>query len=67
MRGPGARRIRSRAHKLAMRLERLERRRVLLPRLEPLFLRWKAIHVPMAVALTIIASVHIFFLALTSN
>jgi Fe-S-cluster-containing hydrogenase component 2 len=64
--GPGARRIRRRAHKLAMRLERLERRRVLLPRLEPLFLRWKAIHVPMAIALTIVASVHIF-LALKSG
>ncbi len=64
--GPGARRIRRRAHKLAMRLERLERRRVLLPRLEPLFLRWKAIHVPMAIALTIIATIHIF-LALKSG
>ena len=58
--GPGARKIRKRAWKLAMRLEQLERRRVLLPRLEPLFLRWKAIHVPMAVALTIIATIHIY-------
>jgi Fe-S-cluster-containing hydrogenase component 2 len=66
VRGPGARKIRRRAHALAMRLERLERRRVLLPRLEPLFLRWKAIHVPMAVSLTVIATIHIF-LALTQN
>ena len=60
VRGPGARKIRRRAYKLATRLARLERRRVLLPRLEPLFLRWKAIHVPMAIALTVIATVHIF-------
>jgi hypothetical protein len=60
VRGPGASKVRRRAYKLALRLERLERRRVLLPRLEPLFLRWKAIHVPMAVALTIIATIHIF-------
>ncbi len=60
VRGPNARRIRKRAHKLALRLERLERRRVLLPRLEPLFLQWKAIHVPMAISLTIIATIHIF-------
>ena len=66
VRGPGARRIRKRAKKLALRLERLERRRVLLPRMEPLFLRWKAIHVPMAVALTIVATFHIY-LALTTS
>ena len=58
--GPGARRIRKRAHMLATRLSLLERRRVLLPRFEPLFLRWKAIHVPMAIALTIIATIHIY-------
>ncbi len=60
VKGPGARRIRKRAHLLASRLARLERRRVLLPRFEPLFLRWKAIHVPMAIALTIIATFHIY-------
>jgi hypothetical protein len=37
----------------------LERRRVLLPRLEPLFSQWKAVHVPMAITLTIIAALHI--------
>ncbi len=58
--GPGARKLRKRTYKLAMRLEQLERRRVLLPRLEPLFLRWKAIHVPMAVSLTVIATIHIY-------
>ena len=60
VRGPGARKIRNRTYKLATRLATLERRRVLLPRLEPLFLRWKAIHVPMAIALTVIATIHIF-------
>jgi hypothetical protein len=60
VRGGGeARRVRRQAARHAERLAVLERRRALLPRLEPLFDRWKAVHVPMAVALTIIASIHI--------
>ena len=43
-----------------MRLALLERRRVLLPRLEPLFSQWKAVHIPMSVILTVIAGIHIF-------
>ena len=45
--------------KLSLRLALLERRRQLLPRLEPLFNQWKAAHIPMSVLLTIIATIHI--------
>jgi Fe-S-cluster-containing hydrogenase component 2 len=57
--GKGARRTRRAALKLAHQLALLERRRVLLPRLEPLFKQWYAVHVPMAVTLTVIATLHI--------
>jgi hypothetical protein len=57
--GKGGRKIRRQAMKLSHRLALLERRRVLLPRLEPLFNQWKAVHIPMAVVLTLIATVHI--------
>jgi Fe-S-cluster-containing hydrogenase component 2 len=57
--GPTARRVRREAAQVAARLALLERRRVLLPRLEPLFRRWKAVHVPMAIVLTVIATIHI--------
>ena len=60
VRGDGARKVRKDAVKLAMRLALLERRRVLLPRLEPLFSQWKAVHIPMSVILTVIAGIHIF-------
>jgi len=54
-----SRKARKDALRLAQRLATLERRRVLLPRLEPLFSQWKAVHVPMAITLTIIAAIHI--------
>jgi hypothetical protein len=57
--GPGSRKVRKRAARLAERLAVLERRRVLLPRLEPLFTHWKAVHVPMSIILTIVAGIHI--------
>lgn len=57
--GKGARRVRKQAMEIAMRLALLERRRVLLPRLEPLFNQWKAVHIPMSIILTIIATIHI--------
>jgi Fe-S-cluster-containing hydrogenase component 2 len=60
VRGRGTRGVRKQAAKLADRLALLERRRVMLPRLEPLFSQWKAVHVPMSVALTVIAGIHIF-------
>jgi len=65
VRGKGAGAVRRQAMKYAERLATLERRRVLMPRLEPLFRQWRAVHVPMAVILTLIAGVHIF-LALRS-
>jgi hypothetical protein len=37
----------------------LERRRALLPRLEPLFSRWYAVHLPMAITMTVVATIHI--------
>jgi Fe-S-cluster-containing hydrogenase component 2 len=57
--GRGARKVRKQAMTLSLRLALLERRRQLLPRLEPLFNQWKAAHIPMSVLLTIIASIHI--------
>ena len=51
--------VRRKATRHAVKLALLERRRVLLPRLEPLFRQWKAVHVPMAVCLTVIATIHI--------
>jgi hypothetical protein len=57
--GKGARKVRRHAMKLSLRLALLERRRQLLPRLEPLFNQWKAAHIPMSVVLTIVATIHI--------
>ena len=57
--GKGARKVRREAMKLSLQLALLERRRVLLPRLEPLFNQWKAAHIPMSVVLTIVATIHI--------
>jgi len=57
--GRGARKVRREAMRLSLRLALLERRRQLLPRLEPLFNQWKAAHIPMSVVLTIIATIHI--------
>ncbi|HEY1584243.1 MAG TPA: 4Fe-4S dicluster domain-containing protein, partial [Polyangia bacterium] len=57
--GKGARKVRKEAMTLSLRLALLERRRQLLPRLEPLFNQWKAAHIPMSVVLTIIATIHI--------
>jgi Fe-S-cluster-containing hydrogenase component 2 len=57
--GRGARKVRRQAIVTAQRLALLERRRVLLPRLEPLFNQWKAAHIPMSVILTVIATIHI--------
>jgi hypothetical protein len=59
IRGHKAWTVRRRATRHALKLALLERRRVLLPRLEPLFRHWKAVHVPMAVVLTVIATIHI--------
>jgi Fe-S-cluster-containing hydrogenase component 2 len=47
------------AARCAAKLALFERRRVLLPRLEPLFKRWKMVHVPMAIALTLVGGIHI--------
>ena len=57
--GKGARKLRKEAMKLSHRLALLERRRVLLPRLEPLFNQWKAAHIPMSIVLTVVATIHI--------
>lgn len=57
--GGQARRIRKEALRLAGRLVLLERRRVLMPRLEPLFRQWKAVHIPMSIVLSIVGGIHI--------
>jgi Fe-S-cluster-containing hydrogenase component 2 len=59
VRGHKAWSVRRKATRHALKLALLERRRVLLPRLEPLFRQWKAVHVPMAICLTVIATIHI--------
>jgi Fe-S-cluster-containing hydrogenase component 2 len=51
--------VRRKVARHAVKLALLERRRVLLPRLEPLFRQWKAVHVPMAMCLSVIATIHI--------
>ena len=58
--GKGSFMLRRAAAKHALELMVLERRRVLLPRLEPLYSRWKMIHVPFAIALTLLSSIHIY-------
>jgi hypothetical protein len=57
--GRGTRKVRKQATELAHRLALMERRRVLLPQMEPLFNQWKSVHIPMSVILTVIASIHI--------
>jgi hypothetical protein len=58
--GGDARQLRRKAARAALELALFERRRVLLPRIEPLYSRWKMIHVPFAVAMSLIGGLHIF-------
>jgi hypothetical protein len=58
--GKGAWGMRRQAARHALELMLLERRGVLLPRLEPLYSRWKVIHVPFAVVLTVLSTIHIW-------
>ncbi len=53
---PAARREAVRA---TLRLAHYERRRALLPRVEPLVSRWKWVHVPAAILLTVLGGIHI--------
>jgi Fe-S-cluster-containing hydrogenase component 2 len=55
-----ARRVRRSAIELGLRLAVLERRAALLSHIEPLFRRWKIIHIGAASALTVIATIHIW-------
>jgi hypothetical protein len=59
VRGKGARAARRQARRTAERRALVERRRVLLPLVAPLFAHWKAVHVPMAILLTLIGGLHI--------
>ncbi len=45
---------------LATEMAEIECRRVLLPRIEPMFREWKLIHIPFAIILTIVGGIHIF-------
>jgi hypothetical protein len=58
--GRDAKKFRKDATELAHRLALMERRRVLLPRLQPIYDQWKAVHVPMSVVMTIIVVIHVF-------
>jgi Fe-S-cluster-containing hydrogenase component 2 len=50
---------RAQVARLTSHLALLERRRVLLPRIEPIFREWKNIHVPFAIVLTVLSAIHI--------
>ncbi|HNN51755.1 MAG TPA: 4Fe-4S dicluster domain-containing protein [Pseudomonadota bacterium] len=51
---------RSQVASVATEMAEIECRRVLLPRIEPLFREWKLIHIPFAIILTIVGGIHIF-------
>ena len=44
---------------LATSLALFERRRVLLPKIEPMFREWKIIHIPFSIVLVVLATIHI--------
>jgi Fe-S-cluster-containing hydrogenase component 2 len=44
---------------LTAKMVELERERVLLPRIEPLFHEWKTIHIPFALVMSVLAAIHI--------
>lgn len=44
---------------IATELALFERRRVLYPKIEPMFREWKIVHIPFAIALTILSGIHI--------
>ena len=44
---------------VATELALFERRRVLYPKIEPMFREWKIVHIPFAIALTILSGIHI--------
>ncbi len=46
--------------RLTTKLALVERRRVLLPHLEPIFKEWKTVHVPFALIMTILVAIHVF-------
>ena len=52
-------RARREVARLTSHLVLLERRRLLLPRIGPLFKEWKAVHIPFAIILTILSGIHI--------
>jgi hypothetical protein len=54
------RRARRAVARLTVRLVHLERQRLLLPKVEPLFHEWKTIHIPFAIVLSILSAIHIF-------
>jgi Fe-S-cluster-containing hydrogenase component 2 len=50
---------RTRVAQVATELALIECRRMLLPKIEPMFREWKIIHIPFAIVLTIVAAIHI--------
>jgi Fe-S-cluster-containing hydrogenase component 2 len=44
---------------VATELALFERRRVLYPKIEPMFREWKIVHIPFSIALTILSGIHI--------
>jgi hydrogenase-4 component A len=44
---------------IATELALFERRRVLYPKIEPMFREWKIVHIPFAIALTLLSGIHI--------
>jgi Fe-S-cluster-containing hydrogenase component 2 len=50
---------RTRVAFVATELALFERRRVLYPKIEPLFREWKIVHIPFSIALTVLSAIHI--------
>ncbi len=60
LRGIKDHKARSLVASVATEMAEIECRRVLQPRIEPMFREWKLIHIPFAIILTIVGGIHIF-------
>jgi hypothetical protein len=59
LRGIKDAKARTKVARLAVDLALWERRRVLYPKIEPMFREWKIVHIPFSIALTILSGIHI--------
>jgi Fe-S-cluster-containing hydrogenase component 2 len=59
LRGIKDQKARTKTAFVATELALFERRRVLYPKIEPMFHEWKIVHIPFSIALTILSGIHI--------